>query len=250
MNTLKQMIKNHKFAFTLVAVLLLLFVSLHGQWSQSYATDKSGASQEDTQTKQDETNKNKYYSVTDELVCGNVRVEAVSTCAEEADFPNGPCINQKIFFIGKDDNKKLVKDLIDNEILSDMANSWGCVKDKKNKKYIAIGYGTGGNCTFCEWSEIYDLEGELLISNYFYGSEIYCAAGYYNYLTGWRDYAYFKDSCEGLSKSVVNEIKKEARKNLEDSKKIVKLTGKDGKFLEEMKYREITRKKYYQKNKN
>lgn len=216
--------------------------------------EQKSEAQEDTQTKQDETNKNKYYSVTDELACGDVRIEAITECAEELDFPSGPCINQKIFFIGKDDNKKLVK-----EVLQGRASSWACVKDKKNKKNIAIGYGTGGSCTFCAWAEIYDLEGNLLITDYF---DFYfssggilsqggsCAEGYANYLSGFRDYAHFKDRCEGLSKSVVKKIKKEVRKNMEDSKKIIQLIGKEGKFLEEMKYREITRNKYYQKNKN
>lgn len=138
MDWLKQKVKSNSLSFAIV-VLLLLGVSLQGQISQLYAADKTEAPQKDTQTKQDETNKNKYYSVTDELVCGDVSIEAITECAEELDFPSGPCINQKIFFISKDDNKKLAK-----EVLQGRASSWACVKDKKNKKNIAIGYGTGG----------------------------------------------------------------------------------------------------------
>lgn len=237
-----------------VVILLLLVISLQGQLNQLYAADKTEVPQKDTQTKQDETNKNKYYSVTDELVCRDVRIKAITECAEALDTPSGACINQKIFLVSKENKGKLVKDLIDdksnidNEVLNGKAISWGCVKDKENRKYIAISYGTGGHCSFCEWAEIYDLQGKLLITDYFYGSGI-CADGYFNYLTGWRDYTYFKDSCKGLSKSVVNEVKKEVRKKMENSKKIVELIGKEGKFLEEMKYREITRNKYYQKTK-
>lgn len=114
------------------------------------------------------------------------------------------------------------------------------------------------NCTFCEWAEIYDLEGNLLITDYF---DFYfssggilsqggsCAEGYANYLSGFRDYAHFKDRCEGLSKSDVNKIKTKVKNWKTIWKKIEKLIGKEERFLVEMKYREITRNKYYQRNK-
>jgi hypothetical protein len=48
MNTLKQKAKNHRLAFTLVAVLLLLFVSLQGQLNQLYASDAQPAQKDVT----------------------------------------------------------------------------------------------------------------------------------------------------------------------------------------------------------
>jgi hypothetical protein len=47
MNWLKQRLKSNSFPFT-IAVLLLLFVSLQGQWSQLYAADKTQAPQKET----------------------------------------------------------------------------------------------------------------------------------------------------------------------------------------------------------
>lgn len=48
MNTLKQKAKNNRVTFTVVTILLLLFVSLQGQLRQSYAADKTKAPQKET----------------------------------------------------------------------------------------------------------------------------------------------------------------------------------------------------------
>jgi hypothetical protein len=42
--------------------------------------------------------------------------------------------------------------------------SWACVRGKGNS-YVIILYTTGGNCSGCEWAEIYDLDGNMIVSN-------------------------------------------------------------------------------------
>lgn len=155
MNILKQMTKNYRLIFTLAAVLLLLLISLQGHWSQSYAADKTEAPQEDTQTKQDETNKNKYYSVTDELVCGDVRIKSNANCPSEHDSPSWRFgCDQKLFFGEK---------MLDKP---GTATEWGCIQSiKSSNYYIVIDFSTGGNCWACEWTNVYNLKGNLVISD-------------------------------------------------------------------------------------
>ncbi len=110
--------------------------------------------QKDTQTKQDETNKNKYYSVKDELVCGDVRIKSIANCPFEYKYPLWQLeCEQKLF--------------IDEKMLDDkpgITTSWGCMQDRKSSNYyIVIDFYSGGNCWTCEWTDVYDLRGNLII---------------------------------------------------------------------------------------
>lgn len=248
-NILKQKVKNNRLAFTVVTVLFLLLVSLlQGQISQSYAADKNSQAtteketqqkkeqkakaQKDTQTKQDETNKNKYYSVTDELMCGDIRIEAVTKCPFEHKYPLWQLECKQKISIGE-------------KILDDkpgITTLWGCIQDRKSSNYyFVIDFYSGGNCLGCEWTDIYDLKGRLLMTDYFVlqGTDkeyYYCAEQYLKYIAGFSA-SWFKEDC----KKVMNEkrfkkIKNMVKNNLAVSRKIEKLTGKDKKNFKSPKF--------------
>ncbi len=127
--------------------------------------------------------KTKFYSRTDELLCGATKVQAITTCTEDSVRPYPKkCTDQHFIFINKMTGKVVnVKgsseynanfDEVDeygkkiNKWISAWAYSWACVKGCKGS-YIIIMYSAGGsgNCEGCEWAEIYNLNGKLLISD-------------------------------------------------------------------------------------
>lgn len=128
--------------------------------------------------------KAKYYAKTDELLCGDVKVRAITTCTEDSVRPYPKkCTDQHFIFINKMTDKIVnVKgsseyynanfDEVDeygkkiNKWIGAWAYSWACVQGRK-EPYIIIMYSGGGsgNCDGCEWAEIYNLNGKLLISD-------------------------------------------------------------------------------------
>jgi hypothetical protein len=132
----------------------------------------------------------KLYEDRDEarVICGDFRVIAfsdyrISTTPqgrqsqhivrqyfEFTDFKNG---NQQMVRASTMDiidgtNKKLLLDSNDEFInrkdsyLDGNAYSWDCLKGK-NDYYLAIFYGNGGSCRNCEWIEIMNRKGEVII---------------------------------------------------------------------------------------
>ncbi len=130
------------------------------------------------QTKQDETNKNKYYSIVDELVCGEGRVITVTVREKASEHVS--IVDQTIYLVQpqKDetvlvrgssdwDTRKQENLILENrETIEYLAYSWDCIKDKNAKAYVVISYTSGGNCPSCEWEEVYDLQGKVVASTY------------------------------------------------------------------------------------
>ncbi len=117
----------------------------------------------------------KYRAVFSELVCGDVKALAVRIRSEEDSFPLIEAVDQRIYFINKTGRIKLVKDSWDNKLNRNRINSsgyiypavsWDCTRDKRGKPYIIIFSWSGGNYRGAEWTEIYDLDGRLVASNY------------------------------------------------------------------------------------
>ncbi len=112
--------------------------------------------QKDTQAKQDETNNNKYYSATDELICGDVKIKSIARCPFDHKYPLWPLECEQKLFIGE----KMLGDKPGTTYL------WGCIQDRKSSNYyIVIDFYSGGNCWTCEWTEVYDLRGNLVMSD-------------------------------------------------------------------------------------
>ncbi len=116
--------------------------------------EKNIKAQKNTRTEQDKRNNNKYYSITDELVCGGVEVKSIARCPLAHEYPLWQLECEQKLFIGE-------------KILHDkpgITTLWGCIQDRKNSNYyIVIDFYSGGNCWGCEWTGIYDLEGNLII---------------------------------------------------------------------------------------
>jgi hypothetical protein len=117
----------------------------------------------------------KYRAVFSELVCGDVKALAVRIRSEEDSFPLLEAVDQRIYFINKTGRIKLVKDSWDYDLKRNRINSsgyiypavsWDCTRDKRGKPYIIIFSWSGGNYRGAECTEIYDLDGRLVASNY------------------------------------------------------------------------------------
>jgi hypothetical protein len=87
-------------------------------------------------------------------VCGKVSIKSIATCPREHDRPLWQLeCEQKIFI-----NKKPIN------IESGNSTLWGCVKDPKTSKdYVVIDFYGGGNCWDCEWTGVWDLEGNFIM---------------------------------------------------------------------------------------
>jgi hypothetical protein len=177
--------------------------------------------QKDVQTKQDESNKNKYSSVTDELVCGDATV----IYTHNGDIRNQWYLGEPKLFI-KENQKEL-------DSSRGYVVEWGCVTNKydKYKKAIAINFYSGGNCMSCEWTDIYDLKGRLLMSDSFelQGTDAkyyLCAEQYMKYITGFSA-SWVEDSCKKeANEKRFQKIKNMVKNNLAVSKKIKNLLDK------------------------
>jgi hypothetical protein len=98
------------------------------------------------------------YTSKDELVCAGVKVRSVVRCPVDHGSPLWQLECKQEFFIK---NNKL------SNISRNNATSWGCVKDKKNSNhYFVIDFFSGGNCWVCESTNVYDLQGNLILTDY------------------------------------------------------------------------------------
>jgi len=113
------------------------------------------------------------YTRTDELSCGDAKVQAVTTCTEETNpyFPR--CTGQHFIFSNQRGRTsvrvKASGEPGDDRIgtmpaLGGLAGNWACVKGKAGL-YILIDYWTGGNCETCEWCEVFDLKGRKVLTD-------------------------------------------------------------------------------------
>lgn len=209
--------------------------------------EKQTESEMATKFEQKDVNKELRYIVTEELMCNGTRVQAITSCADLWDC------SQTMYF-DRGGHKRLVKDIIGYR-----AYDWGCVKNK-NKGFIAVGYGTGGNCVFCEWNEIYDVEGNIVMNNYFdpyfSGGGIssgwgYCAETYINYSSGFRhDENLLREACQTLNKSEFEEMKAKLKQWKAASNQMDGIIDKQGNYLTTMAYVALIRQEYDHKKRS
>jgi hypothetical protein len=115
-------------------------------------------------------------TVEDRFVCGNTEVRVFTTCGSdpEADFYM-ECTEQHFLFVDRD-GKVLArvpgsarlsqrddgKDM--GTWLDFLARDWACLKGR-NSPFVVIRYWNGGNCSRCDWDEIFDLKGHRLATS-------------------------------------------------------------------------------------
>jgi hypothetical protein len=118
------------------------------------------------------------FTRTDELMCSDVRVKAVTTCTQDSQpIAFAECRDQHFFFInqktGVVSRLKGSGSLVERfdaqrrklgKSLNALATEWACFQGKGGM-YIYIGYGSGGSCVECEWDEIHNLRGKTLASD-------------------------------------------------------------------------------------
>jgi hypothetical protein len=113
------------------------------------------------------------YTRKDELQCGDVLVQAFTTCTQEPVALLPDCTEQHFIFSNqrtgtsvriKASGEKAEEQIGTMKILSGLAGDWACIQGKAGL-YVILNYWTGGNCGPCEWSEVFDLKGRRLATD-------------------------------------------------------------------------------------
>jgi hypothetical protein len=117
-------------------------------------------------------------TVEERLLCGNTEVRVFSTCGSDpkADL-FGECTEQHFLFADRDGkvlarvpgSARLSQRLRDDgkdmgTWLDALAVAWACLRGR-DSSFVVITYSNGGNCTRCEWYEIFDLKGHRLATS-------------------------------------------------------------------------------------
>ena len=91
-------------------------------------------------------------------MCAGTDIDSVVRCPLYHDSPSWrhEC-EQELFVKGN----KL------SNVSGNNTTSWGCIKDKETSNYyLVIDFFSGGNCWVCESTSVYDLEGNLKLTDY------------------------------------------------------------------------------------
>ena len=103
------------------------------------------------------------------LDCGKVQVRALAECYEKTDF----CISETLTFVrgGRRTVVGLHKHYQPHEVnrlkvpvLSYTADDWVCLPGASRGHYVSVllSQTGGGNCSMCEFTQLYDLNGRLV----------------------------------------------------------------------------------------
>ncbi len=116
--------------------------------------------------------------VEDRLVCEDTEVRVFTTCTSDSTvFMNAECTEQHFLFVNE--KEKMSRGIPASGRLREiygahgvkmgkrldaLAADWACLRGR-DKSFVLIGYANGGNCSRCEWDEIFDLRGRRLASS-------------------------------------------------------------------------------------
>jgi len=118
------------------------------------------------------------YTAQDRLVCKNTEVRAFTTCTSDSTVAmDAECTEQHFLFADRDGkvlarvpgSARLSQRLRDDgkdmgTWLDALARDWACLKGR-NSPFVVITYWNGGNCSRCDWDEIFDLKGHRLATS-------------------------------------------------------------------------------------
>ncbi|BEH11693.1 hypothetical protein GSUET_33050 [Geobacter sulfurreducens subsp. ethanolicus] len=116
------------------------------------------------------------YRTKGSIDCGSNKAVIISNCLDiGTNFPM--CIEQKISITNITTNKSITvmtSSISYNDealtghkggkLLDGLAVSWQCAKDKEENELLLLNFTNGGNCKSCEWDEIYDMSGRVVVS--------------------------------------------------------------------------------------
>jgi hypothetical protein len=117
----------------------------------------------------------KLYVAEDQMLCENMLVEAYTTCTEESRAVGLSECTDQFFIFNNPEIGGSSKVSGSGELryrlgahgrpmgrwLDSLAWSWACLKGSR-ASFIVVAYSNGGNCSGCEWWEIFDLTGKKL----------------------------------------------------------------------------------------
>jgi hypothetical protein len=101
------------------------------------------------------------YTVQTDFSCGGVDVKVITHCIYKEE-PYLPCLSDSQYIIIG--NKKIVS----SSTLLKLGHSISeitCYKSKDNKWFIELYYSNLGNCSACEYYELYDINGNLVATD-------------------------------------------------------------------------------------
>lgn len=134
----------------------------------------------------EETKPRKNYQIIRDMECSEIYIKAVTHCLVESKYEECFIDNQEIFFKNKkkdiekiikssspthnfrevyDEDEQILKEFAERKVLDFHIGILECYKDKYGNPYIGLYYGNGGNCNTCEYFEIYDKFGNLVITD-------------------------------------------------------------------------------------
>ncbi|EEP61457.1 hypothetical protein [Sulfurihydrogenibium yellowstonense] len=101
------------------------------------------------------------YTVQTDFSCGGVDVKVITHCIYK-EKPYLPCLSDSQYIIIR--SKKIVSSStllkLDHSI-----SEITCYKSKNNKWFIELYYSNLGNCSACEYYELYDINGNLVATD-------------------------------------------------------------------------------------
>lgn len=109
------------------------------------------------------------YSTTAKITCNSTEITATTTCIS-GDLAGYPVCQTQEFGFHRENGKSitikaeglLIKpESQEAEMLDYLASAWTCATGM-NGIYLIVNYYNGGNCSECEFYEIYDLNGTKL----------------------------------------------------------------------------------------
>lgn len=139
----------------ILAAITIVLVCFIGCAAGPKPTDELPSTVYKENEKQNLTKNNKYYSVTDVLECGGIKIKSIAECPYKSEQPLRQLECKQKLFIGEKG--------LDDKI--GVTTGWGCIQDRKTSNYyVLIDFFSGGNCWDCAWTNVYNLEGKLIFN--------------------------------------------------------------------------------------
>jgi hypothetical protein len=100
------------------------------------------------------------YTVQTDFSCGETNIKVITHCIRKEEPL--PCLSDSQYVIIG--NKKIISSSTSLK-LDHSISEIACYKSKNNEWFIELYYATLGNCSVCEYYELYDINGNLIATD-------------------------------------------------------------------------------------
>lgn len=108
------------------------------------------------------------------LQCVDRKIELKASCYKEAGYPGLSCTNQRLSISDGANGRELGGQSFKPEplqtgdaypLIADKVGDVICAETPGKQKVIVVSMSNGGNCTQCEWADVYSWDGALIGSS-------------------------------------------------------------------------------------